>query len=72
MGQMTFTDAECSDRKRVSKREQFLDTRTELLPWNDWVAKPEPHYCRNRVGRSPIGAGTMLRMHLLRRRFQPA
>ena len=69
MGQMTFTDAEYANRKRVSRREQFLDARTELLPWNDWVARPEPYYCHNRVGRPPIGTGTMLRMHLLQRWF---
>ena len=71
MGQMTFTDAGYANRKRVSKREQFLDTMTELLPWDDWAAIIEPHYCHNRVGWPPIGAETMLRMYLLQCCFQP-
>ena len=65
MGQMTFTDAEYANRKRVSKREQFLDTMTELLPWDDWVTIIEPYYYHNRVGRPPVGVETMLRMYLL-------
>ena len=38
MGQMTFTDAEYANRKRVSKREEFLSTMDKLMTWDDWVA----------------------------------
>ena len=65
MGQMTFTDAEYANRKRVSKREQFLGTMDNLLPWNGWVTMIEPYYYHNKVGRPPIGIETMLRMYLL-------
>ena len=37
-GQMTFTDAEYANRKRVSKREEFLSTMDKLMPRDDWVA----------------------------------
>ena len=65
MGQMTFTDAEYANRKRVSKREEFLNTMDKILPWEDWVAMIEPYYYHNKVGRPPVGIEKMLRMYLL-------
>ena len=65
MGQMTFTDAEYANRKRVSKREQFLGAMNEIIPWNGWVAMIEPYYYHNKAGRPPVGIEKMLRMYLL-------
>lgn len=34
MAQITFSDIEYSNRKRKTKREQFLDTMDAIIPWN--------------------------------------
>lgn len=34
MHQQTFTDSEYSNRKRITKREQFLDAMEEIIPWS--------------------------------------
>ena len=38
MSQMTFSDFEYSNRKKKTKREEFLDVMEEVIPWNEWVA----------------------------------
>lgn len=65
-GQMSFTDAEMSLKKRQTRRERFLVQLDELIPWADLLAVIEPHYPRtgNR-GRQPIGLEVMLRIHLV-------
>lgn len=42
MKQQSFTDIEYSGRRRVSKREQFLDIMEEIVPWEEWVNLVEP------------------------------
>jgi IS5 family transposase len=34
--QMRFTDVEYANRRRVSRREQFLDTMDATIPWSRW------------------------------------
>jgi IS5 family transposase len=66
--QPSFTDIEYGNRRRVSRREQFLATMDATIPWARWVALIEPHYYAERPGKrgrkaKPIE--TMLRMYLL-------
>lgn len=35
MEQETFTDIEYSCRKKITKREDFLDTMDEIIPWSE-------------------------------------
>ena len=35
MGHMTFSDYEYSNRKRITKREEFLDIMDEIIPWDE-------------------------------------
>ncbi|MGV1006911.1 MAG: IS5 family transposase [Candidatus Nanopelagicales bacterium] len=68
MEQPSFTDIEYGNRRRVSKREQFLETMEATIPWDVWVGLIEPHYYADRPGKrgrkaKPIA--TMLRMYLL-------
>ena len=66
--QPSFTDVEYGNRRRVSKREQFLEAMDSTIPWQRWVAVIEPHYYRDRPGRAGRKAKpieTMLRMYLL-------
>ena len=66
--QPSFTDIEYGNRRRVSRREQFLETMNATIPWAVWVGLIEPHYFADRPGKrgrkaKPIE--TMLRMYLL-------
>jgi IS5 family transposase len=66
--QPSFTDIEYGNRRRVSRREQFLATMDATIPWAVWVGLIEPHYYCDRPGkkgRKAKPAETMLRMYLL-------
>lgn len=65
MGQLSFTEAEYSRRKRRTKKEDFLDSMDEIIPWKEWIALIEPCYYNNRRGRRAKDIETMLRMYLL-------
>ena len=65
--QMSFTDYEYSQRKRKTKREEFLDCMDEITPWDEIVALIEPYYYKNKVGRKARDIETMFRMFLLQR-----
>jgi len=66
--QPSFTDIEYGNRRRVSRREQFLVTMNATIPWARWVALIEPHYYTDgpgKRGRKAKPIETMLRMYLL-------
>ena len=37
MRQQTLSDIEYSNRKRKTKREEFLGAMEEIIPWKYWV-----------------------------------
>ena len=63
--QPNFIDIEYGNRRRVSRRERFLETMDTTIPWTRWVGLIEPHYYSNTRGRKPKPIETMLRMYLL-------
>ena len=63
--QPSFSDVEYAQRRRVPKREEFLNRMDAVVPWGDWVKLIEPHYYRNKRGRRAVPLETMLRMYLL-------
>jgi len=65
MGQMSLSDFEYSNRKRKTKREEFLEIMDEIIPWDEWVGAILPFYYKGRCGRPPRGIELMLRMYLL-------
>ena len=65
MKQQTFTDMEYSNRKRLTKREAFLNSMDEIIPWDYWVKMIHPYYPSGKRGRPPRGIETMLRMYLM-------
>ena len=70
--QPSFTDVEYGNRRRTSKREQFLETMDATIPWESWVGVIEPHYYADRPGKTGRKAkpiATMLRMYLLQAWF---
>lgn len=54
-----------TNRKKKTKREEFLDAMEEIIPWSYWVEMIRPYYFANKRGRKPIGIETMLRMYLM-------
>lgn len=62
MKQETFTDIEYSFRKKKTKREEFLETMDEIIPWDEWVKVIEPYYPAGKRGRPPMGIEKMLRI----------
>jgi IS5 family transposase len=65
MKQQPFSDMEYSNRRKKTKRDEFLEIMNEIIPWDEWVAHIKPHYFDGRRGRPPIGIEKMLRMYLL-------
>ena len=65
MKQTSFADFEYDNRKRQTKREKFLDSMDDLIPWKMWVDIIVPFYPTGKRGRPPRGIETMLRMILL-------
>ena len=65
MKQVSFSDFEYSNRKKKTKREEFLEIMDEIIPWDEWVALIEPYYPAGKCGRPPKGIEKMLRMYLL-------
>ena len=63
--QQSLTDIGYGNRKRKTKRDEFLGTMDEVIPWDEWIELVEPHYPEGKRGRPPRGAETMLRMYLL-------
>jgi IS5 family transposase len=66
--QPSFTDVEYGTRRRVSRRERFLETMNATIPWSTWVGLVEPHYYADKPGKKGRKAKpieTMLRMYLL-------
>ena len=63
--QVTFSDIEYQKRKRVSRREIFLQKMDKLVPWAELEALIKPYYYSGKRGRPPRGIELMLRMYLL-------
>jgi len=67
--QNSFTDIEYSQRRRKTKREEFLEMMNEVVPWRAWVEIVKPYYPEGKKGRKPQDIERMLRMLLLQTWF---
>lgn len=65
MKQQTFTDFEYNQRKKKTRREEFLDAMDAMIPWSAWIAMILPFYPSGKRGRPVKGIETMLRMYLM-------
>ena len=65
MRQQSFSDIEYSMRKKITKREEFLNIMEEIIPWDEWVEYIRPYYPSSQRGRPAKGIEKMLRMYLL-------
>ncbi|GAC1525555.1 MAG: hypothetical protein NVS2B4_01620 [Ramlibacter sp.] len=48
--------------RRPTKRDVFLKTMSDIVPWMELCAVSEPHYPKGEGGRPTIGLDRMLRM----------
>ncbi len=69
MKQQTFSDIEYSNRKRKTKRKEFLAAMDEIIPWKYWVDMIRPYYPSGKCGRPPRDIEVMLRMYLMQNWF---
>ena len=68
--QRSFSDLEYGAKKKVTRRERFLNELEAIAPWAALCAEIEPYYPRGEGrGRPPIGLERMLRMYLAQHCF---
>jgi len=67
--QSSFVDIEYGNRKKRTKREEFLDAMDAIIEWSEWTELIKPYYYAGERGRPPRGEETMLRMYLLQNWF---
>ena len=63
--QPSFAAAEFQAKKKVTRREKFLEEMEQVVPWARLVALIQPHYYPGRRGRPPIPLERMLRIYFL-------
>jgi IS5 family transposase len=63
--QRSFAQTEFLAKKKMTRREKFLQEMERVVPWARLVALVEPHYPSGRRGRPPIGIERMLRVYFL-------
>lgn len=64
-GQISLSDYKYSNRKKRTKRDEFLEIKDENIPWDEWIGIILPFYCEGQYDCPPKGVETMLRMYLL-------
>ena len=58
--------------RRATKRDVFLATMNEIVPWSELCNLIEPHYPKPGNGRPPVGLQRMLRMYFVQHWFNLA
>jgi len=58
--------------RRPTKRDMFLATMEQIVPWQELCAVIEPHYPKAGNGRPPVGLERMLRMYFVQHWFNLA
>ena len=61
MKQQTFSDIEYSNRRKKTKREEFLESMDEMIPWDHWGGIIRPYYPSGKRRRPPKNIEAMLR-----------
>jgi len=67
--QRTFAGLAWSDKKKVTRREQFLAEMNAVIPWAELVALVAPRYPTAGQGRPPLPLERMLRVYFLQQWF---
>ncbi|MDX8391580.1 MAG: IS5/IS1182 family transposase, partial [Mariprofundaceae bacterium] len=62
--QPSFAELEYQSKKRLTRRELFLNEMEGVMPWKILLSVIEPHYPKQgKVGRPAKGLSRMLRIH---------
>ncbi len=67
--QYNFTDIEYGQRRRKTKRDDFLEKMDKMVPWGEWAEIVKPYYPEGKRGRRPQEIELMLKMLLLQTWF---
>lgn len=59
-------------KRRPTRRDEFLETMNRIVPWEELCAVIEPKYPKRGNGRPPIGLERMLRIHFIQHWFNLA
>jgi len=62
---LTFSDLETQNKKKRTRREEFLGKMESIVPWSDIVSLVKPYYYSNRTGRPATRLEVILRMYFL-------
>jgi len=65
MSQLSFSEAEYSNKKCTTRCERFLSRMEDLIPWSVLEGKLLPHYPKKGSGRPPYLLRVMLRVHCM-------
>jgi transposase, IS5 family len=63
--QPSFAQAEYARKKKVTRRERFLNEMNQVVPWERLRGLIAPHYPAGKRGRPPMGLEKMLRLYFL-------
>jgi IS5 family transposase len=66
---MTQMDLDLNLSTKRTRKREFLDEMTRVVPWQKLIALIEPHYPKGKTGRPPFPIATMLRIHFLQQWF---
>lgn len=69
MKQRTFASLAFDQKKKLTKRERFLQEMDQVVPWERLVKLIAPHYPKAGNGRPPMPLQTMLRIYFLQQWF---
>ena len=63
--QQGFSELEFAGKRKKTRREKFLESMEEVVPWEQLIAEIKPYYPDGKRGRPPIGLERMLRLYFL-------
>ena len=69
MKQMSFASLAFANKKKVTRREQFLAEMDRVVPWAQLCALVEPHYPKGERGRPVMPLERMLRIYFMQQWF---
>lgn len=69
MKQKSFASLAWDGKKKVTRRERFLQEMDAVIPWDRLLGLIEPHYPNGEVGRRPKPLETMLRIYFMQQWF---
>ena len=67
-----FSELEYAGKRKTTRREKFLASMEEVVPWDELLVELKPHYPDGKRGRPPIGLERMLRLYFLQQWYSLA